>query len=359
MTQQCIALLGRRDEPTDAVEQYCRYLGRALRAYDVALEIEVVNWRETGWAAALRDLRAAANGWRSEWVLVQYTALAWSARGFPVRFCKVLRALRGGGARIAVVFHDVEPYPGRRIIDSLRQISQVATMRHASQFADAPIFTVPYEKLSWLRFVHARAASIPVGANLPVFTEAPSHHSSRDLLTIAVYCITGGEAGSRETSEIIAAVRFASQRLGKLRLTVFGRHAELREAALRASLRELPVELSVEGVLDEHRVVENLRSSEVLLFVRGAISTRRGSAIAGIACGLPVIAQAGTETAAPITEAGVVFYDPQKPGDLGAVLLRVLQDEKYRLELAERSRLAQQQHFSWSAIAGRYAELLK
>jgi glycosyltransferase involved in cell wall biosynthesis len=174
-----------------------------------------------------------------------------------------------------------------------------------------------------------------------------------------VYCITGGEAGSRETSEIIAAVRFASQRLGKLRLTVFGRHAELREAALRASLRELPVELSVEGVLDEHRVVENLRSSDVLLFVRGAISTRRGSAIAGIACGLPVIAQAGTETAAPITEAGVVFYDPQKPGDLGAVLLRVLQDEKYRLGLAERSRLAQQQHFSWSAIAGRYAELLK
>jgi len=232
-------------------------------------------------------------------------------------------------------------------------------MRHASQFADAPIFTVPCEKLSWLRFVHARAASIPVGANLPVFTEPSSHHSPRDLLTIAVYCITGGEAGSRETSEIIAAVRFASQRLGKLRLTVFGRHAELREAALRASLRELPVELSVEGVLDEHRVVENLRSSDVLLFVRGAISTRRGSAIAGIACGLPVIAQAGTETAAPITEAGVVFYDPQKPGDLGAVLLRVLQDEKYRLELAERSRLAQQQHFSWSAIAGRYAELLK
>lgn len=359
MTQRCIALLGRRDEPTDAVEEYCRYLGRALRAYDVALEIERVNWREAGWAAALRDLRTRAKSCRGEWVLVQYTALAWSVRGFPLRFREVLRALRSGGARIAVVFHDVEPYPGERIIDRLRRISQVATMRHASQFADTPIFTVPCGKLSWLRSVHARAAFIPVGANLPVLAEHSPHHSARDPLTIGVFGITGGEAGNRETSEIIGAVRFVSQRVGKLRLTVFGRHAELREAALLAGLGHLPVELSVEGVLDEYRVVEKLHNCDVLLFVRGAVSTRRGSAIAGIACGLPVIAQAGTETAAPITEAGVVFYDPQKPGDLGAVLLRVLQDETYRLELAERSRRAQQQYFSWTAIAGRYAELLK
>jgi glycosyltransferase involved in cell wall biosynthesis len=359
MTQRCIALLGRRDEPTDAVEEYCQYLGRALRPYEVALEIERVNWREVGWATALRDLRIRAKSWRGEWVLVQYTALAWSMRGFPGRFREVLFALRNGGARIAVVFHDVEPYPGERTIDCLRRISQVRTMRHASQFADTSIFTVLCEKLSWLRSVHARAAFIPVGANLPVLAEHSSHHSAKDLLTIGVFGITGGEAGNRETSDIIAAVRFASQRVDRLRLTVFGRHAELREAALRASLRELPVELSVEGVLDEQRVVEELLSCDLLLFVRGAISTRRGSAIAGIACGLPVIAQAGTETAAPITEAGVVFYDPHKSGDLGAVLLRVLQDETYRLELAERSRRAQQQYFSWTAIAARYVELLK
>jgi glycosyltransferase involved in cell wall biosynthesis len=359
MTERCIAMLGRRDEPTDAIEEYCRYLGRALRAYDVALEIERVNWREAGWAAALSDLRTRAKSWRGEWVLVQYTALAWSLHGFPFRFRKVLRTLRSSGARICVVFHDVEPYPGRRIIDALRRTLQIGAMRGAVQIADAQVFTVPCENLSWLRSVPARSACIPVGANLPAIAESSSHHLQKDILTIAVFGITGGEAGTRETSEIIAAVRFAGQRMQRLRLAVFGRHADLREAALRAGLANLPVELSVEGVLDEHRVVEVLRSCDLLLFVRGAISTRRGSAIAGIACGLPVIAQAGTETAASITEAGVAFYDPQKPGDLGAVLLRVLQDEMYRLELAERSRLAQQQYFSWTAIAARYAELLK
>ena len=31
MTLLAIALLGRKDEPTDAVEEYCRYLSAALQ----------------------------------------------------------------------------------------------------------------------------------------------------------------------------------------------------------------------------------------------------------------------------------------------------------------------------------------
>jgi len=93
--------------------------------------------------------------------------------------------------------------------------------------------------------------------------------------------------------------------------------------------------------------------------VRGPISTRRSSAIAGIACGLPVIAFEGPETAAPITEAGLAFFSPQRKGDLGDVLVRVLEDEPYRASLAQRSWAAQRQYFSWSAIAARYAEFLR
>jgi glycosyltransferase involved in cell wall biosynthesis len=96
-----------------------------------------------------------------------------------------------------------------------------------------------------------------------------------------------------------------------------------------------------------------------MLFVRGVISTRRGSAIAGIACGLPVIAFRGGETAEPITEAGVVLLAPGQDRELGEALIRVLKDEKYRTGLAEQSRIAYQQHFAWEAIAGRYAEVLR
>ena len=36
--RRIITLLGRRDEPTDAVEEYCRYLGEALRPHGYTLE---------------------------------------------------------------------------------------------------------------------------------------------------------------------------------------------------------------------------------------------------------------------------------------------------------------------------------
>ena len=50
---------------------------------------------------------------------------------------------------------------------------------------------------------------------------------------------------------------------------------------------------------------------------------------------------------------------PKRKGDLGDVLLRVLEDEHFRTSLAQRSLLAQRQYFSWHAIAARYAEFLR
>jgi glycosyltransferase involved in cell wall biosynthesis len=113
------------------------------------------------------------------------------------------------------------------------------------------------------------------------------------------------------------------------------------------------------GVLPGAEIVRQMASCDVLLFVRGGISSRRGSAIAGIACGLPVVALEGQETGSPITEAGVVFADPKRQRGLGEALLKVLSDPEYRAVLAERSRRAQEKYFSWKAIAARYAEALR
>jgi hypothetical protein len=167
MKQNCIAILGKQDKPTDAVEEYCHYLGGALleQAYD--LKIERVTWGERGWAAALRMLRHRAKDWRGAWVLVQYTALAWSARGLPLRFLRVLKTLKAAGARAGIVYHDVEPYGGTRVIDRLRRRAQLYTMRAALRVSDAAIFTVPTEKLSWFERQRGNAFFIPVGANLP------------------------------------------------------------------------------------------------------------------------------------------------------------------------------------------------
>src|SRR5437667_10776833 len=85
-----IALLGRADTPTDAVEEYCWYLSEALRAQGIRLTIERVPWEEGGWGGALQALRGRAKTWKGLWVIVQYTALAWSSLGLPILFSLVL-----------------------------------------------------------------------------------------------------------------------------------------------------------------------------------------------------------------------------------------------------------------------------
>jgi glycosyltransferase involved in cell wall biosynthesis len=362
MTQKCVALLGKKDEPTDAVEEYCRYLCDALRLHGFDTQLARVPWAEKGWPVALRELKQQAISWSGVWVLVQYTALAWSARGFSLRFLGVLKVLRSAGARIGVVYHDVEPYAGKRAVDKLRSRAQLRTMREALRFADLTVFTVPMEKLSWIRRPAPKAVFIPVGANLP----APENawvREQQDITrtsTVAIYGITGGDAGIAEIEHIAGALEYVAQRVGKVRFLVFGRNSDSAGFGLRAKLQNAAVELEILGLLPADKVVESLRSSDALLCVRGTISSRRGSAIAGIACGLPVVAMAGPETAPPITEAGVVLLSAgASHKETGEALARILTDGDYRNSLAERSRRAQQQYFSWQAIATRYAEALR
>jgi len=359
MNLSVIALLGRKDEPTDAVEEYCSYLGTALHSHNIQLKIRRVPWETRGWSDSLTALRLQAADWRNRWVLVQYTALAWSSRGFPQKVLRVLKILKSANTRIGIVFHDVEPFSGTRLIDCVRRFVQVRTMRRVLVIADLAVFTVPPEKIAWLPAVPPRAAFIPVGPNLPI-SSAPQMCSGQDAVpTIGVFSITGGESGARETQIIRGAVRHAAQKLGKLRLSIFGRHAELRETELREGLRDLPVELSVEGVIEPAKVVQKLSVCDVLLFVRGPISSRRSSAIAGIACGLPIIAFSGSETAPPITDAGVVLVATDQTDQLNATLEHMLSERSYREELAARSRAAYQSHFAWPSIAARFAAVLK
>ncbi len=91
-------LLGRRDEPTDGVADYCDMLRESGLAHGLSFESVQLPWAERGWNKALAELRRAAAGWRNRWVLLQYTTLAWSRRGFPFRaprLLEILRAMRG------------------------------------------------------------------------------------------------------------------------------------------------------------------------------------------------------------------------------------------------------------------------
>lgn len=356
-----MALLGRPDTPTDAVEDYCRYLGGALEEHGISLERMRVRWAEKGWREALREVGKKAEEHPGSWFLVQYTALGWSRRGFPLRFPKLIRFLNNRGARCTVVFHDAGPYGGSRMIDRLRRTLQIHSMQRALRLSDLAVLTIPLEKAPWIPRGCRNLVFIPVGANLPSPEKAWSVEKNRaeGAATVGVFSVSADSVGREEVNLIAQALRYAAEKIGKLRLVVLGRNSEEAGRQLHQRLAGAPVQIVVHGLLGGDEVVRVLGSCHAMLFTRGQISSRRGSAIAGIACGLPIIAPEGSETAGPITEAGVVLLPPGARNEFGPALVQVLSDDGYRESLAEQSRRAQERYFSWRAIAAQYVKALR
>jgi len=349
-----ILLLGRRDEPVDGVADYCQYLREAGLARGLSFDLAQVHWAEKGWRAALAELRETASAWRNCWVLLQYTTLAWSRRGFPLRTPRVLEALRQSGARPGVVFHDFGPFLGTGIVGAAREYCHLRVLRQLYARSEMAIFTVQLNKVSWLSERRGKEVFIPVGANCPVSAFAAPDDSSR-IKSVAVYGVSMGERLLVEVADIGTALRQASQSAGLIRLLLFGRGSREAEPALQSELAGAEVEIESLGLLSPEQVSQTLARADVLLSIRGQVSTRRGNAIAGIAFGLPVVCYSGPETAWPITEAGILSVPLGDRQALAGALESLLADEPFRRKLAERSRQAYEKYFSWNAIVERFA----
>src|ERR1700753_2199764 len=74
MNSDVVLLLGRKDEPTDAVEEYCQYLSEALRNRSVKAEIVRVPWNARGWVSSLKELRREAAELRGRWIVLEGSA---------------------------------------------------------------------------------------------------------------------------------------------------------------------------------------------------------------------------------------------------------------------------------------------
>src|SRR5690348_1477953 len=172
-----IAVMGRRDEPTDGVEDYCKCLGEALEEKGRPLRLTRVAWDKQGWMGALRGLRRESAEWRGKWALVQYTALGWSRRGFPFGALAAAAILRRSGARCAVVFHEAarqasSEAKGRRWVDKMvagvRGACQEFVIRRLYRDAEKAIFTAPLETIEWLPEMADQRRKIPAsGAKSP------------------------------------------------------------------------------------------------------------------------------------------------------------------------------------------------
>lgn len=350
-----IALLGRRDEPTDGLRDYCNHLGEALGRRGVVLEQWELSWQKEGWDRALATLWKEAANWRGKWVVMQYTALSWSSRGLPTKVPQILRNLQASGARCSVVFHDANPFQGVRLRDRIRTRLQIRCMRRAYDLAEASIFPIPLEKVPWLPVLPSKATFVPIGANLPACSllHDAEHLGFAPAKRIVIFGVTGHDI-VHEVSQIQSVVNQAGQKIPGLELIVLGRGSVEAQNALERAFPGGDVKLSILGVLPEQELARHLAKADVLLFVRGALSLRRGTILAAMSCGLPIVGYEGPETDGLIREAGV---DVAREGDmdgLATALIRVLLDDELRLRLRECSKRAYATHFAWDTVAGQF-----
>jgi len=361
-----LALVGRRDEPTDGVEDYCVCLGEALRRHGVRVELVRVPWAERGWIAALLWLWRQSALWQGRYILVQYTALGWSRRGFPFGLLALLFLLRRRRVSFGVVFHDAEAYPGTRCVDRIRRGAQEFVMKKMAVQADRVIVPANSENLPWLTLRRSKVAFIPVGSNIPAESDWTNTTTrvgadGRDRpRTIAVFGITDGkERREKEIETIREVMRAVGTRIPGVRFCAFGRGAKEAEPELRQALNETGIELSVFDLLPAEEVGEILSRADVQIDVRAHISSRRGSVVAGIVCHTPVVGFESSETDPTIREAGVVLVPPGNVEGLTAAVTRILSDDSFREELRLRSRAASRKYFSWDAISDQLLRALR
>jgi glycosyltransferase involved in cell wall biosynthesis len=355
-----IAFLGHRDSPTDGVEDYCTFLSEALARRGVELKIERLRWTEDGWLTALRHLWRDSANWRGRWVLLQYTAFGWSRHGFPFGVVAAIAILRRRGAHCAIVFHDGTSYPSGGVVERCRRASQQWVVRQAYHMTEWRIFTIPLDRVGWSEKLSDKAAFVPIGANVPPprqfdqFATLPAGRTP----TVAVFGVTEPPNGQLEIETVAHVMRQVAASCEGVRLLVFGRGAEAAEKPLRQALQGVPLILDVRGILEAKQASQVLTSSDALLFVRGQLSGRRGSALAGVACGLPVVGYSGSETAFPLTEAGLELVHEGDREGLSRALIHILSDSQYSQGLRRRSFWAQENYFSWDKIARTFVGIL-
>lgn len=352
-----IALLGRREVPTDGVDDNCTFLAQALARRGHTLNKVRVEWAERGSLRALFDLWRQSAQWRGCWVMLQFTSLAWSRYGFPFSAWVAMKILRWRGAHTAVFYHEPEAAPPRYPLDRIRSVCQAWVIRRLYFAVERPIFADPLTHISWLPKNDTKSVFIPIGASVPQpppRSAAAQNGSSRK--TVAVYCLSEAPYRSRELEDIGEALRCVSGNGLKIRVVFLGRGTDDAKEEINRALGALPLELVNLGLQSAESVSRWLGESDVMLCVRGQLFPRRSSAIAGIACGVPIVAYAGGCEGTHVAEAGVDLVPYRDQASLGNALKQLLEDRQRWEEFHRRSVRVQQEYLSWDGIADRFVK---
>ncbi|MBX0326796.1 glycosyltransferase family 4 protein [Oscillochloris sp. ZM17-4] len=323
-----------------------------------------LTWSPRSW----RSIRTAIHVWHPDWLHIQYQTGAYAMSAGVNLLPRYLR-LFPERPQIAVTFHDLlEPYlfpkagPLRAWVN--RRLAADADAVVATNAADA-------DRLAAMRLRGPALATIPIGSNIAV-APPPGYRRAAwrerlgvgpGELLVAYFGLLSRSKGADLLVEALSTLDSATP----WRLLIVGGAAIAPQdvafaAELEAQIARLGLGQRVirTGHVDAADVSAHLLAADcAALPFRDGASLRRGSLLAALAHGCPLLtsAPADAETAAALGDGAAAMLTP--PGDCAALaesLARIAASPDLRADLAAAGRAAAAP-FGWPQIARQHAML--
>ena len=227
----------------------------------------------------------------AQWLLLQYNPFGFGKRGWCPWVPQTLRRIRSQHPhlRVATMFHEtmVPAWPWKFAVMHLwqsrlfRQVCRLSDLAFVSTTRWRPQVSRAHPRLP--------CHHLPVGSNIPL-DETP-HAAARKKLDLPEKALVLGIFGSAHISRQLDWIAAAARDVGKTGRQVIVAHVGPDTAKIAQAMPNLQVRSF--GELPANQVGMHLRAMDVLIapFSDG-VSTRRGSVMAGLQHGLPVITTA-------------------------------------------------------------------
>jgi glycosyltransferase involved in cell wall biosynthesis len=204
------------------------------------------------------------------------------------------------------------------------------------------------------RWLRTRLLHVPVGSNLPDMATARSSQRARlghgdETLVVAVF-------GTRHPSRLLGYAVAAIHRIAEAGPETAVLNLGAGAPALPGLADSIPV-LSP-GFLEREDLARHLATVDLFLAPwTDGVSTRRGTLMAALQHGLPVLGTAGPLTGPALRDSGALELTPVGRPDLFArAAQRLAVDRPARLALGRAGRALYASTFDWPVIAGRILE---
>ncbi len=324
----------------DGIRDYCVQLAAALGGCGVRAEIRRPD-------ATFDDVDVA---------IVQYNPFSYGRWGvapmLPLKLRKIRAATRAG---LAVVLHEsyVPALNWRWALMGAWQRAQLAAVTSSADVLFTPVEPLA-RKLTRARGPLARPAHhLPVGSNLPDMRHTRDEH--REQLGVREETVVLAAFGTGHPSRLL-------EHLGAAANAVWASGHDTYVLNLGAGAPPIPdlaasIPVRRPGPLASDVLARELAAADVFVapFVDG-VSARRGSLMAALQHGLPVVGTAGPFTDRILRDAdALVLVDPHRPSATAEAAVRLAGARDDREARGNAARALYERAFDWPVIS---AELL-